>query len=172
LHFITKGRCNAAPLFFHIIIHFEILMRIQIKRLPHSIGLPLPSRMSSGASGFDVCAATDTDTTIPAGSRALIPTGLCMSIPEGFEVQVRSRSGLAIKNGIMALNSPGTVDADYRGEIKVILANLGSEPFTIKRGDRIAQLVPMKVASELGVEEVSELSETKRGEGGFGSSGI
>jgi dUTP pyrophosphatase len=127
--------------------------------------------MSSGASGCDVAAAIQENVVLQPGCRALIPTGFIFEIPQGYEIQVRSRSGLAFNHGVMALNSPGTVDADYRGEVKVILANLGSEPVTIRRGDRIAQLVPMAVPMHLTFEESDTLSQTSRGAGGFGSSG-
>jgi dUTP pyrophosphatase len=145
---------------------------IKVEQMPHARDLPLPARMSSHASGCDVCAAVQQPLTIAPGARALIPTGLKMEIPPGYEVQVRSRSGLAIKHGVMALNSPGTVDADYRGEVKVILANLGDAPFNVARGDRIAQLVPAQVALDIHFEGADNLSETPRGSGGFGSSGI
>jgi len=144
---------------------------ILVKRLPHAQGLDLPKRMSVHASGCDVVAAIESDMVIPPLGRALVPTGLVFEIPPGFEVQVRPRSGLAIKHGITVVNTPGTIDADYRGEVKVILVNLGSEPFVIKRGDRIAQLVPAKVASEIDFVESEQVSETERGEGGFGHTG-
>jgi dUTP pyrophosphatase len=147
--------------------------RILVKRLPHAEGLPLPKRMTPGSSGCDVAAAVPEgeDLVILKGGRALVPTGLVFETPEGFEVQVRPRSGLAAKNGVTVLNAPGTIDADYRGEVKVILVNLGDAVFTIKRGDRIAQLVPMRVAQDLDFEEASGVSETGRGEGGFGHTG-
>jgi dUTP pyrophosphatase len=144
---------------------------ILVKRLPHAEGLSIPKRMSDLASGCDVCAAITLDLAIPPSGRCLIPTGLVFEIPPGYEVQVRPRSGLAIKHGITVLNTPGTIDADYRGEVKVILVNLGNEPFTVKRGDRIAQLVPAKVASEIDFKESAEVSETERGGGGFGHTG-
>jgi dUTP pyrophosphatase len=130
--------------------------------------------MTPGSSGCDVCAATPDgeDLIIPPLGRSLVPTGLVFEIPEGFEVQVRPRSGLAIKQGITVLNAPGTIDADYRGEVKVILQNLGSEPFTIKRGDRIAQLVPARVELALDFEESAEVSDSGRGAGGFGHTGL
>jgi dUTP pyrophosphatase len=145
---------------------------IIVKRLSHAFGLSLPTRMTLGSSGCDIAAAIEADMTLLAGKRALVPTGLCFEIPTGFEVQVRSRSGLAAKHGVMVLNSPGTIDSDYRGEVKVILANLGEEPFTVKRGDRIAQVVPMQVASGLNFKEESEISDTRRGSGGFGHTGV
>jgi dUTP pyrophosphatase len=144
---------------------------IFVKRLPHAQGLALPKRMSAHASGCDASAAVEQDLVIPPLGRALVPTGLVFEIPPGFEVQVRPRSGLAIKNGITVLNTPGTIDADYRGEVKVILVNLGSEPFVVRRGDRIAQLVPAKVASEIDFKESEQVSETERGSGGFGHTG-
>ena len=147
------------------------MKNILVKRLPHAEGLPLPKRMSAHASGCDVVAAVEKDLTIPPMGRALVPTGLIFEIPPGFEVQVRPRSGLAIKQGVTVLNTPGTIDADYRGEVKVILINLGSDPFTVKRGDRIAQLVPAAVAADVDFKESAEVSETERGAGGFGHTG-
>jgi dUTP pyrophosphatase len=145
---------------------------IAVKRLPHAEGLPIPCRMTPGSSGCDIAAAIDSDITIMPGKRALIPTGFCFEIPEGYEVQVRSRSGLAAKYGVFVLNSPGTIDADYRGEVKVILMNLGDEPFVVRRGDRIAQIVPMLVPAQLAFTENASISETQRGGGGFGHTGI
>jgi dUTP pyrophosphatase len=145
---------------------------ILVKRLAHAEGLPLPNRMTAGSSGSDVCAALDSAIIIDPGERVLVPTGFCFEIPHGFEVQVRPRSGLAIKHGITVLNAPGTIDADYRGEVKIILINLGNQPFTINPGDRIAQLVPMQVASEIAFSEISEIAESSRGAGGFGHTGI
>jgi dUTP pyrophosphatase len=127
--------------------------------------------MTPGSSGSDVCAAVDGDVVINPGKRELIPTGFCFDIPEGLEIQVRPRSGLAWKNGVTVLNAPGTIDADYRGEVKIILINHGDAPFTIKRGDRIAQLVPAHVAHDVSFTEREELSETSRGAGGFGHTG-
>lgn len=128
--------------------------------------------MTKGSSGCDVCAAVETDVVLQPGGRALVPTGFCFEIPQGYEVQVRSRSGLAVKHGVFVLNSPGTIDSDYRGEVKVILANTGSAPFTIKRGDRIAQLVVAPVASDVDFAESENISETRRGAGGFGHTGV
>lgn len=145
---------------------------ILVKKLPHAEGISLPIRATAHASGFDLCAAIDATISLEAGSRAMIPTGLCFEIPLGYEVQVRPRSGLAAKNGVTVLNTPGTIDADYRGEIKVILINLGSAPFSISRGDRIAQAVPAVVAMDIDLQEVAEISNTVRGEGGFGSTGV
>ncbi len=133
--------------------------------------LPLPERASSRASGFDLRAAVDETVNLAPGERLLIPTGISVAIPEGHEGQVRPRSGLAVRHGITILNAPGTIDSDYRGEIKVILINLGPDPFPIRRGERIAQLVFAPVV-ECDLEEVESLDETERGEGGFGSSGI
>lgn len=144
---------------------------IYVKSLPHGENLPIPEKMTKGSSGSDICAAIENDIILEPGERALIPSGFIFEIPEGFEVQVRPRSGLAWKHGITVLNTPGTIDADYRGEVKIILVNLGSKPYTIKRGERIAQVVPMTVASDLNFSEKKSLSETKRGKGGFGHTG-
>ncbi|HIE09597.1 MAG TPA: dUTP diphosphatase [Armatimonadetes bacterium] len=146
-------------------------VKLKVEILPHGEGLPLPSYASEGAAGLDLRAAIDGEVVIPPGGWALIPTGIKVAIPEGFEGQVRPRSGLALRHGIALLNAPGTVDSDYRGEIKVILVNLGREPFVIRRGDRIAQLVISPVA-RAEVEVVREVPPTKRGEGGFGSTGL
>ena len=143
-------------------------IRIRIKRLSHAAGLPLPAYATAGAAGMDVVAAEDL--TLAPGARHAVATGFAMAIPEGYEVQVRPRSGLALKHGITCLNSPGTIDSDYRGEVKVILANLGSEPFAIVRGERIAQLVPAPV-QRAALDESDTLDDTKRGSGGFGSTG-
>jgi dUTP pyrophosphatase len=150
------------------------LPKIMVQRLPHAEGLPLPACMTAGSSGADVCAAVDAgaDVVLQPSSRALVPTGFCFEIPVGYEVQVRPRSGLAIKHGVTVLNTPGTIDADYRGEVKVILANLGSAPFTVKRGDRIAQLVVAAVANKIDFVENETLTETSRGAGGFGHTGV
>jgi dUTP pyrophosphatase len=142
------------------------------KRLEHAVGLPLPQKMTSGSSGCDICAAIDSDMVIASGGRALIPTGFCFETPEGYEIQVRPRSGLAFKSGVTVLNTPGTIDADYRGEVKIILANFGNDPFTIKRGDRIAQLVPMQIPLSLHISEKEDINETSRGAGGFGHTGV
>ncbi|MFW5858104.1 MAG: dUTP diphosphatase [Planctomycetota bacterium] len=144
---------------------------LKIQRLPHAAGLPLPEYKSASASGMDVCAALDAPLTLQAGAVVLIPTGLTVAVPTGYEVQVRPRSGLALKHGITVVNSPGTVDADYRGEVGVILGNVSHEPFTIERGMRIAQLVVQAVA-RAEVEVVDALDATDRGAGGFGSSGL
>jgi dUTP pyrophosphatase len=144
------------------------MIDIRLKRLPHGEGLPLPSYASGGAAGLDVVAAESL--TLEPGGRHAVATGFACAIPEGYEVQVRPRSGLALKHGITCLNTPGTIDSDYRGEIKVILANLGGEAFEIVRGERIAQLVPAPVLGAR-FEEVEELDGTERGAGGFGSTG-
>ena len=144
------------------------MIDIRLKRLPHGQDLPLPAYATAHAAGMDVVAA-ETLTLAPR-ERHPVATGFAIAIPEGYEVQVRPRSGLALKHGITCLNSPGTIDADYRGEVKVILANLGSEPFEVKRGERIAQLVPAPVLRAC-FQEVEQLDDTARGQGGFGSTG-
>lgn len=144
------------------------MITISLRRLPHGADLPLPAYATSGAAGMDVVAAEDV--TLAPGARHAVATGFAIAIPEGFEVQVRPRSGLALKHGITCLNTPGTIDSDYRGEVKVILANLGDSPFEVKRGDRIAQLVPAQVTRAALIES-SDLDETDRGSGGFGSTG-
>jgi dUTP pyrophosphatase len=143
-------------------------LRIAIQRLPHGHGLPLPLYATAGAAGMDVVAAEDV--TLAPGARHAVATGFAIAIPVGFEVQVRPRSGLAIKHGITCLNSPGTIDCDYRGEVKVILINHGDAPFEIRRGERIAQLVPA-IVHRAALDEVASLDETARGLGGFGSTG-
>jgi dUTP pyrophosphatase len=145
-------------------------IRVPITRLRGARDLPLPSRATAGAAGFDLHAAVDGDLRIGAGERALVPTGLAIAVPEGFEAQVRPRSGLALRHGIVLPNAPGTIDSDYRGEIQVILMNTGSQAFTVRRGDRIAQLVlaPIALADWA---ELEALDETPRGSGGFGHSG-
>ena len=144
------------------------MIEIKLFRLPHGDGLPLPRYASEDAVGLDVTAAEDL--TLEPGQRHAVATGFAIEIPRGYEVQVRPRSGLAMKNGITCLNTPGTIDSDYRGEVKVILVNLGQEPFEVGRGERIAQLVPAPVLRANFVE-ASELSGTERGSGGFGSTG-
>ncbi|MEG3178400.1 dUTP diphosphatase [Sphingomonas sp. RB3P16] len=141
---------------------------IALKRLPHGEALPLPAYATDGAAGMDVVAAEAL--TLAPGARAAVATGFAIAIPAGYEVQVRPRSGLALKHGVTCLNTPGTIDSDYRGEVKVILANLGDAPFEIARGDRIAQLVPAPVQRAL-LDEVASLDDTIRGTGGFGSTG-
>ena len=143
---------------------------IQIKRLPHAEGLDLPAYETVGSAGMDLRAAVEAPVTLPPGERGLVPTGLSMAIPQGYEAQIRPRSGLALKSGITCLNTPGTIDADYRGEVGVILINLGAEAFEINRGDRIAQMVIAPV-TQAQLVEVDELDDTARGIGGFGSSG-
>jgi dUTP pyrophosphatase len=147
-------------------------VRIEIRQLPHADGLPLPAYQSTHAAGLDLVAAVPENAplVLPPGQHALVPTGLSIAVPAGFEAQVRPRSGLAAKHGVTVLNAPGTVDADYRGEIGVLLINHGGEPFTIRRGERIAQIVIASVVrAELVV--VAALSQTDRGSGGFGSTG-
>ena len=144
------------------------MIRIQLTRLPHGEGLPLPAYATEHAAGMDVVSAEDLD--LAPGQRHAVATGLRIAIPAGYEVQVRPRSGLALKHGITVPNTPGTIDADYRGELKVIMINHGSEPFPIRRGERIAQLVPAAV-TQASWDEVDDLDETVRGEGGFGSTG-
>ena len=144
-------------------------IRIAIARLPHGEGLPLPSYATPGAAGMDVVAAEDLD--LLPGRRHAVATGFKVAIPHGYEIQVRPRSGLAFKHGISVPNAPGTIDSDYRGELKIVLINHGSEPFAIRRGERIAQLVPAAV-TQATFDEVEELCETERGGGGFGSTGV
>lgn len=145
-------------------------VRVDVKRLPHGSDLPLPAYATAQSAGLDLMAAVDADVTLAPGERAVVPTGLAIALPPGYEAQVRPRSGLALKNGVTVLNSPGTVDADYRGEVGVILANLGAEPFTVSRGMRIAQMVVAPV-TQLAWNEVDDLSDSERGAGGFGSTG-
>ena len=140
-------------------------------RLPHGAGLPLPAPASPGAAGVDLRAAVDGDLLLAPGERCLVPTGIALELPRGWEGQVRARSGLALRHGLSLLNAPGTIDSDYRGEVGVILANLGGEPVTIRRGDRIAQLVVAPVAGVVW-REVEALSPSQRQGGGFGSSGL
>ena len=140
-------------------------------KLPHGEGVPLPKYMSHAAAGMDIYAAVDGEIVLESGERKLIPTGFKMALPEGYEAQVRPRSGLALKNGISVLNTPGTIDEDSRGEVGVILINLGSEAFIIKRGDRVAQMVIKKV-EQANIEVVESLSETHRSSGGFGHTGV
>ena len=144
------------------------MIEIKYTRLPHGEGLPLPEYASEHAAGLDIVSAEDL--VLDPGRRHAVATGFAIEIPHGYEVQVRPRSGLAIKHGITCLNAPGTIDSDYRGEVKVILANLGLEPFEIRRGERIAQLIPAAVLRAHFIE-AHELAETARGSGGFGSTG-
>jgi dUTP pyrophosphatase len=146
------------------------MVTVKVQRLPHNPDLPLPRKMSENSSGFDLMAAVDEPVDIPPGDIALIPTGIALGIPPGYEGQVRPRSGLAARHGLSIPNAPGTIDADYRGEVKVILINLGRETITLKRGDRIAQLVIMPVPRVV-LEETGELDSTARGDGGFGHTG-
>ena len=145
---------------------------VRVLRLPHGEGLPLPSYQSAHAAGFDLVAAVPEDgpVSLAPSDRVLIPTGLAFALPEGHEAQIRPRSGLALKHGVTVLNSPGTIDADYRGEIKVILINLGSDTFLIQRGDRIAQAIIAPV-THVDIVPVETLDDTDRGEGGFGHTG-
>lgn len=145
---------------------------LRILRLPHGEGLPLPSYQSKHAAGLDLVAAVPREKPVklPPGARTLIPTGFALELPQGCEAQIRPRSGLAIKHGVTLLNSPGTIDADYRGELMVIVINHGSEPFLVQRGDRIAQLIVAPIAS-VEIVEVEAIGATERGQGGFGSTG-
>ena len=147
-------------------------VRVRLKRLPHAEGIDAPAYASDGAAGMDLRAAVPADApmTLPPGGRALVPTGFAIALPADHEAQVRPRSGLALKSGVTCLNTPGTIDCDYRGEVGVILANLGAEPFTIHRGDRIAQMVVAPVSRAVW-EETDTLDDTARGAGGFGSTG-
>jgi len=144
------------------------MINVDIRRLPHGEGLPLPAYETAGAAGMDLRAAEDL--TLSPGARALVPTGLSIALPEGYEAQVRPRSGLAVKHGVTVLNAPGTIDCDYRGEVKVPLINHGQQDFVINRGDRIAQMVIASV-TRIAWREVDMLDDTARGTGGFGSSG-
>ena len=143
-------------------------LRIPLQRLPHGSDLPLPAYATPGSAGLDLAAALERPVELAPGARALIPTGFALALPAGYEAQVRPRSGLAIRHGLTVLNAPGTVDSDYRGEIGVILVNLGEHRFTVTRGMRIAQLVVARV-TQAGLEEVAELPEPKRAGSGFGS---
>jgi dUTP pyrophosphatase len=146
------------------------MIRLRVRRLPAARDLPLPAPASAGSSGFDLRAAIEGERVLQPGERLLVPTGLALAIPAGCEGQVRPRSGLALRHGIGMVNAPGTIDSDYRGEVGVLLINLGSEPFTLRRGDRIAQLVIARVES-VDWEEAEALDGSERGEGGFGSTG-
>ena len=145
-------------------------LRVRLKVLPHGEGLPLPAWQTAGAAGADLHAAVEAAVVLEPGDRALVPTGLCLALPEGWEAQVRPRSGLAVRHGVTVLNAPGTIDCDYRGEVKVALVNLGREAFTVERGERVAQLVLAPVVRG-SWEVVPDLDSTDRGEGGFGSTG-
>lgn len=144
---------------------------VPVKQLPHARDMDLPAYATSQSAGMDLLAAVSEDVLLPAGQRRLIPTGLSIALPAGFEAQVRPRSGLALKHGLTILNSPGTIDADYRGEIAVILVNLGEEPFTVSRGMRIAQMIITPVVQAT-LQLVETLESTERGTGGFGSTGL
>jgi dUTP pyrophosphatase len=144
---------------------------VKVTRLEHGRDLPLPQYQSQQAAGMDLCAAVDSPLVIPAGEIRLVPTGLAISLPPGYEAQIRPRSGLALKHGISLVNTPGTIDADYRGEIKIIMINHGKQPVTVNRGDRIAQMVINQVAQAEWVE-VRTLDETERSSGGFGHTGV
>lgn len=148
----------------------NLSINVEIMALPGSEGLELPRKMSELASGFDLYAAVTEPMVLEPGKRALVPTGLALAMPAGLEAQIRPRSGLAYKHGITCLNTPGTIDADYRGEIKVLLINLGEEAFSIARGERIAQMV-FQIVPEIDLVQVQQLSETVRGAGGFGHTG-
>ena len=146
-------------------------LEISIQRLPHGADLPLPAYATAQSAGLDLMAAIDGEVTLAAGARQLVPAGVSIALPAGYEAQVRPRSGLALKHGITVLNSPGTIDADYRGEVKVLLINHGAEAFVLKRGDRIAQMVVAPV-TRIAWNVVETLDETERGAGGYGSTGI
>ncbi|MFC3250591.1 dUTP diphosphatase [Paenibacillus sepulcri] len=147
------------------------MFQVLFKRLPGNEELVLPRRMSELAAGFDLQAAVDEPVTLAPGERKLIPTGFSMAMPAELEAQIRPRSGLAYKHGITCLNSPGTIDADYRGEVKVLLVNLGEEPFVIERGERIAQML-FQIVPAIKITEAEELPDTVRGAGGFGHTGV
>lgn len=146
-------------------------MKVRIRRLPAARDLPLPSHASPGSAGFDLRAAVDGEVVLRPGERLLVPTGIVLEIPPGWEGQVRPRSGLALRHGISLVNAPGTIDSDYRGEVGVILINLGEAPYSLQRGDRIAQLVISRV-EPIEWEEADSLEESGRGGGGFGSTGL
>ena len=144
---------------------------LAVTRLPGAEDIPLPAYRSAGASGLDICAACEGRVTVAPGQVVLVPTGLALAVPTGYEAQVRARSGLALKNGMVVVNAPGTIDSDYRGEVKVIVGNISTKPFTISRGQRIAQLVIQPVV-RVRVEEREQLDRTERGAGGFGHTGL
>jgi dUTP pyrophosphatase len=146
-------------------------VKVRIKRLAHAIDLPLPSYATAGAAGMDLHAANETDIVLRPGARMTVPTGILIELPEGVEAQIRPRSGLAANNGVTVLNTPGTIDSDYRGEIKVILINLGQDGFTVTRGMRIAQMVIAR-HERVTLSEADSLSDTARGAGGHGSTGL
>jgi dUTP pyrophosphatase len=146
-------------------------VKLQVQRLPEGKGLPLPRYMTDHAAGMDLCAAVEEEVILSPGEARLVPTGFKIAVPAGYEAQIRPRSGLAARHGVTLLNAPGTVDADYRGQVCVVVVNHGREPFVIRRGDRVAQMVIAPV-SRVEVEEVAELDETARNEGGFGHTGV
>jgi len=148
-----------------------VTITVRVRRLPHAADLPLPRYESSGAAGLDLLAANDAAIVLAPLARAIVPTGLVMQLPDGHEAQIRPRSGLAARSGVTVLNAPGTIDADYRGEVQVVLVNLSAEPFSVTRGMRIAQLVVAPIARACLVE-VDQLDETARAAGGFGSTGV
>ncbi len=145
-------------------------LRLPVKILPHAAGLPLPAYQTPGSAALDLPAAVETPLLIKPGAVALVPTGLEVAVPDGYELQIRPRSGLAVHHGIGLLNSPGTVDSDYRGEVQVVMINLGQEPFIVRRGDRIAQML-LAPRPPVVLEQVEELPSTVRGSGGFGHTG-
>jgi len=145
-------------------------LRIKVVRLPHGRDLPLPTYQSESAAGMDLLAAVERSLTLKPGARALVPTGLILELPRGYEAQVRPRSGLALRHGLTVLNTPGTIDSDYRGEVQVLLINLGDKPFAVARGERIAQLVVQRV-ERAELSEAVKITNTRRGAGGFGSTG-
>ena len=145
---------------------------IRALRLEHALGLPIPCRVTLGSSGCDICAALSSSLRVAPGERVLVPTGFSFEIPIGFEIQVRPRSGLAFKHGITVLNAPGTIDADYRGEVKILLINHSNQPFSISHGDRIAQLIIARVEHNAQFDESIEIEDTTRGTGGFGHTGV
>jgi dUTP pyrophosphatase len=148
----------------------DLTIKLKLRPLPHHLGLPLPEYQSPEAAGLDLAAANEADICLNPGERQLIPTGLTIELPKGYEAQIRPRSGLAIKHGVTVLNTPGTIDSDYRGEVKIILINLGDTPFTINRGMRIAQMVVAPVL-QADIHLCPKLGESERGQGGFGHSG-
>ena len=151
--------------------HPSVTVEIRIRRLPHAEDLPLPAYATDGAAGADLCAAVESELILKPGERAAVPTGLVLEIPIGCEGQVRPRSGLAIKAGLTIVNAPGTIDSDFRGELKVLMINLGSDSVSIRNGDRIAQLLVAPVARASFIE-TEDLTASERGEGGFGSTGV
>jgi dUTP pyrophosphatase len=147
-------------------------LRVRILRInPERTDIPLPEYSTEGSAGMDICAAVDADVVLQPGETALLPTGFIIELPPGYEAQIRPRSGLAIKHSLGILNSPGTIDSDYRGEVKIILTNFGKSPYTIHRGDRIAQMI-VATYERVKWEEVGSLRESSRGEGGFGHTGV